>query len=573
MIDNVSKTEPEREKLLAAKRMVSILLTAVKSYSLYSPGHPSCEQAVLRFHDHLVSFLNTFGPLTLDVQRGQLLVEGVEAHSGPANEDNLAFVLFRDGIQWLKFLEGVETWETTLLIGLCVQYRKIPPEPDGDLVTTLWEAQLPHLDYKATEYVPESDAQPDAPADGHIRGGQLHSSESRHVQPSEAERPSLGVLNSLTPDPGAEEIIRVDLDSIQLTPQEAQKLREMVAQEENLDPTEEVLHVLFDIIRNQVDSEFLVLILDFLKAEFETALVEAQFDFNVKILQGFHQIHQWCQDERPSELKELEAFFASVSSPETLGILRAQWSDESGSDLKKIEQMLLLMPPGAILALLPMLRDASTPHGRKMLTRVIFSLTAADLTPLEALAKSQDEDLLPVLIGIVEKIDGDRATQILLGMTRHPSERVRRLVLKALVNREPWVPEAVFFLLDDASEPVRQAALSYLASRRSEVAENLLVNYLKNGNGPRKDKEHIFSCFRALGRCGSDRSISFLRRNLLEGSPLSKFMRSTERQAAALALRALHTEEARRLLEKAARSLFPGVRRAVRMALENGVNP
>jgi HEAT repeat protein len=135
------------------------------------------------------------------------------------------------------------------------------------------------------------------------------------------------------------------------------------------------------------------------------------------------------------------------------------------------------------------------------------------------------------------------------------------------------VPEAVFFLLDDASEPVRQAALSYLASRRSEVAENLLVNYLKNGNGPRKDKEHIFSCFRALGRCGSDRSISFLRRNLLEGSPLSKFMRSTERQAAALALRALHTEEARRLLEEAARSLFPGVRRAVRMPLEDGVNP
>ena len=142
-------------ELESAKGTLSAFLNLLKTYALYSEYHPFCEEVVTRFHANLISFLEEYGNLILTVKRNRLLYEENEIHAGPANEDNIAFSLFRDGIESIEMIEGIELWETKTIVKIVHKYKRLPEEPEGDLVTAFWEAQLPHFHYEATEYIPE----------------------------------------------------------------------------------------------------------------------------------------------------------------------------------------------------------------------------------------------------------------------------------------------------------------------------------------------------------------------------------------------------------------------------------
>ena len=142
-------------ELESAKGTFSAFLNVLKTYALYSEYHPFCEEVVTRFHAYLLSFLEKYGNLRLTVKRHRLFYEENEIHSGPANEDNIAFSLFRDGIESIEMIEGIEFWETKAIVKIVHKYKRLPEEPEGDLVTAFWEAQLPHFHYEATEYIPE----------------------------------------------------------------------------------------------------------------------------------------------------------------------------------------------------------------------------------------------------------------------------------------------------------------------------------------------------------------------------------------------------------------------------------
>ncbi len=172
------------------------------------------------------------------------------------------------------------------------------------------------------------------------------------------------------------------------------------------------------------------------------------------------------------------------------------------------------------------------------------------------------------LVDIVGELEGERSITILRKMIKHPSERVRRSALMYLVARDSSVLRKVFPSIEDTSEVVRSFMLEHLGQCRSESAESLLLDYLEQRRFRLTNPGHLFACYRALGRCGSARSIPFLQRTLFNEGWIPGFSRSTHRQGAAIALMALGTEKAKNTLQKASRSLFPSVRLAYRRAME-----
>jgi hypothetical protein len=94
------------------------------------------------------------------------------------------------------------------------------------------------------------------------------------------------------------------------------------------------------------------------------------------------------------------------------------------------------------------------------------------------------------------------------------------------------------------------------------------LEYLEEGKSNRSDDEHIIACFRTLGRCGSPRSIPFLRKTLLGRGWLPSLRKLSYRQGAAFALQSMGTKEAQEVLEEASKSLFPGARGIARKIIE-----
>jgi HEAT repeat protein len=127
----------------------------------------------------------------------------------------------------------------------------------------------------------------------------------------------------------------------------------------------------------------------------------------------------------------------------------------------------------------------------------------------------------------------------------------------------------VAFLLGDESALIRRLAIKYLGARKSETAERVLSKHLREGKIDGDDSGELIVCFKALGRCGTERSLPFLEDTLLKGGWISRFRSSTLRQGAALALAELGTEQSLQVLEAAARSPFPAVRSAAQAVYQS----
>jgi len=180
-----------------------------------------------------------------------------------------------------------------------------------------------------------------------------------------------------------------------------------------------------------------------------------------------------------------------------------------------------------------------------------------------------DKNLVQRMMPVLKDLEGDRPSELLIMLARNSSEQVRKTALDTLMARDRQLLQEIFPLIDDDSDHIRRLILQYIGEDRNEYIEGLVLDYFEQRKFQRHDNQHLLACYRALGRCGSARSIAFLRRSLLNGGWIPGFSKSAHRQGAAIALMALELDEAQNLLDKASRSLFPGVRSACRKAMES----
>jgi len=106
--------------------------------------------------------------------------------------------------------------------------------------------------------------------------------------------------------------------------------------------------------------------------------------------------------------------------------------------------------------------------------------------------------------------------------------------------------------------------LDGLAGCRGDMAETHLRDYLQQRKYKRRDKSHLMACYRALGRCGTDSSLPFLKETLFRRAWFAGLGQTVHRQGAAVALEKMEILDAREILDKAAQSLSVGIRRASR---------
>jgi len=560
-----SPQNPTGPTLDEARAIVNALLVAVKTHSLYPEEHSTCREAVARLEVELQSFLASEAELLLQVQQNRLLCGGEILLAEPAQEGSISFVLFRDGIQWFRFERGIDPWEISQFVRILDRYRYLPQESAGDIATALWEAQLPHLSYQV--------------ADPHLSNGEKASSPDVEGQ----EAPTTELLEKFpagSPPERAEDKSTADLvrpplllptlnwSSLQLSSREVLLLQEMVSEEEERDITRDILDMLTDILGLSADQEFFAMVLDYLQETLRDALVRRDLRSALAVVSRLDQIRGMCRGDHTWALGALDRFFGTISRSDFLSVLNGLWSTWSESDLERLKKILLSLAPDAVYTLAPLLVAVEEPKIVRLVTDVVCSLARRDPAPLARFIPSGTEDLLVRIACVLGSLDDEPSGAMLLALVRHPSARVRREVIKAMINRELWIPREIFHLVDDDNRFIRQSTLRYLGSRRCATSEELLLHYLGHRNPGERGRAHLFGCFRALGRCGSSRSIPFLRETLLEKGWLSRVRGSSRRQAAAIALRELDLDEARVILEAAAQSPSPGVRDAVRAALD-----
>jgi len=571
------------QKLQTVKGVINLLFMAAKNHTMYPENHAIYQESLQAVVSRMDPFLKKYGGFRLDVEKDWLLFEDETVYKDDPKRDKLAYPLFRDGIEWMEFQAGIELWEISDLIKILNQYRRLQEEPKGDLVTALWEKDLPHIQYAATDVLWKAETVKDF-STFNLTGDEKQGADGHGVEDTPSQD-TTGVQEAMDDDQqdtadtaegrdagGDMALSIMDRTIWEITPEELQRLEEMVAEEETQTSTEDLLDVLWLILSIQNEPEDYAIVLEFIKEEFKATLVQGEFRIALDFLASLKKNYQSSKTEKPWIQPLLRQFFVDIADPQVLGVVKEVLPslDKQRADQVDIFRKLLLsLPPVSITALAPMLMEKLSASLERQLMEIIGSLAKRDTNPLEQLLDRPEETLVKKLVYILGHISGEKPMKILFKMTDHPSGRVRLEAMKALERRNKNMIKELFHLVNDPVLTIRRMMWNHLEQFKNEKTGDLILNYLQQQKILYRDDQQILNCFKTLGCCGTLSSIPFLDQTLLgQGWDFSS-ERSLRRQGAALALLELNTQEARDVLKKASRSLFPSVRSAYQKTLKD----
>lgn len=524
-----------------AREAVAALAAAMAAAALYPPDHAGRRRAAQRLADRLARFLSAHDSLRLRVTPDGLQVGETTVFSDP-DPAGLPAVLFRDGVRWIGFRRGIPPREVREFLEILGRFRTPKPELEGDIVTALWEAHLPHIPYEAEDPLAMREPLDLAALNRGAAGGCW--GEAR----ADAEAPGLAAAG-----PALWTLTEADLE----------RIGRMVAAEENWEGTADVLDVLIVILEVQADPEDFGTILSYIEEEFQAVLEAGDFGLAVNLLRNLRRLRTVCRRDRAWAVPLLDDAFRDLSGARFLSLFAEVDLDLLGADaLEEVRTLLSLLPPSALETLMPMLPAARSRRARRALMTAAVRLARADARPLTPfLEGTPDPALAQYLVEIARRLSPGTAGRLLFRLVRHPDAGIRNRALSALLAVGGGRPEMVRPLLDDPDPMVWEQVHRHLARGRDPGGERLLLDWLAGVDGA--DPDRVAAAYRTLGRCGSAAAIPALRRALFR-RPLGRGRgRRRMRSAAARALADLDSAAAESVLARAARSPFPAVRRAV----------
>jgi hypothetical protein len=559
-------SSPADKELRDVRHLLTTFTLAWKNYGLYPEDHESTLNSIENLAAAFNHFFTEHSDLRLTVEKGRLLYlsETVHTVSKEAPSEDITTPLYRDGIKWIEFQEGLSLTQISAFFRIVHKYILFAEETEGDIVTALMDEELDFIDFKAVDIywqdlmlmnfsqLPPPAPDPEKAAD--------QNETDRPQQPAESKEEDMVVRSIADPSIGDTQLTLSETDF--------EILEQMVQEEERWDITDDLFELLLIILEKQTEEEKVIPVMGFISEMVAETIELGKFDLLAKSFQSLNDCAAKSSPGQEWKRSHIDGFFHDISRPDIFKLISAkllqlQPGESESLHLETLEQTLHYFSPALIPFLMPVMAQHRSQEIQQLVSQVIVHLSRQEPTCLEKAVELHSRKMGDECLAILDRLQGERVNRILFNMCGHPSNKVRRKAINALVERDPKYTQRLFSLIDDPAKEIRASILAAVAKHKSSGLEDLLLKYLAE-DAVQKDVAHILACYRALGYCGSGRSVPFLSRILL-GKGWNSFMgsgRPVFREGAAIALGLLDTPEAERVLQKASKSRFKAIRSA-----------
>src|SRR5712671_6842667 len=135
--------------------LLKAFVKAVRAHQLYLPNNPMHARSLEAVKEGFAALWQHTDELDLQVIETRLEWEGrVVLDEGERTSDNVAWLLYKDGIRELKMLQGFENDELPVFFNLLQRVRKATDD-DDDLLTLMWEREFVMLQYRYVDLTQE----------------------------------------------------------------------------------------------------------------------------------------------------------------------------------------------------------------------------------------------------------------------------------------------------------------------------------------------------------------------------------------------------------------------------------
>ncbi len=594
-------------RIAAIAAWLGLLSRTLKTCRLYADHVANTLPFRENLAAHLFTHLQRHGHFRLEFSAHEVTCDGFVVARAQGRDDDLAMPFYRDGVRAITFNPGLVASELDTLVDLLLRVTGRARRDEDDLVTLLWDADLPHLDmsyasaetdfdFRGSDTDPLDEAGAAGPLTlmpwpsgataakgGHGRGNGLGAGAGN------------GPATDGAPEPGAPDS---DGDAFEMEQRRAAANGATFRSEDWQagDPTDDLEEVWraiaaasgderarFHAERAQEREESChaattALVRDVMRTELREGDAHDLTDLLARALLEAIGAARWsdaheaveclteCSEGAWSAAPLLETL-AAPDAPVTTALVR-HLDDGDAAALQAFMRFAQSLGPASIEWLMSIVATARQQRTRRALVRLLGELCEGEaerLVPWLAdarwyvvrnavLAASAQETGVPV--------------ELFRPLARHPEARVRLEVVRALARADADVARPLLLeLVDDADSEIRHRALHLIGAHRHPAASAALVEIVKAPDFHKRPIEEVRPILAALGGCAGDEALPHLEAQIHAPGWFDK-KAGPFRLAVARCIAIIGSPSANALLARHARSRNASVREACQTALQ-----
>ncbi len=542
----MSETQTIAAQTAAARGVCHSLHRAYRDWRLYPPGHPTADAGIVELGDAVAGYLGAWGPLFLAVQEDALLAEGQSVYEAEASRDNLAFVMFRDGIRSLSIHPGCSAEELEGLVD-CLAHADDLADMEHDFVTALWERDLGHIGYQVVDPLLGGGTLGEGMVDA-LRETVTNRLESVYSQAAPQNGPAETKMRRVRAR-------RYEEDSLRLTPEELARAKR--AGEELSMGLEDYADVLLEIagkIPIVAQSDVVI--------QSIASVVGAFLDGgNLRRAASLLDHVERLEAQRWAPDGSVGFIAGEAITADRLRLLLRLARQESSPDSEMIEQLLRSVRQWITASLLQILTETEDRSMRKTVLDILGEEEAVPWRDLEPLLWDPRWYVVRNAVHLAARMGHEDLAEFSPRLLVHADARVRRETVRALgrLNGLGTV-RGLVQALSDQDPSVRTLAANAVARKGGPQQAALLLARIEDRTFSSLSPEEMEAFLGAYAQLAQERAVPLLertwKRSLLSSKPLAL------RTAAVLALGRIRGTVAAAALQAAAKADDPQIRRA-----------
>ena len=538
--------------------LLKAFVKAVRAHQLYLPNNPMHARSLEAVREAFAAIWQHTDELELQIVETQLKWEGrVVLDEGERTSDNMAWLLYKDGIRELKMLKGFEEEELGIFFNLLQRVRKATDE-DDDLLTLMWEREFATLQYRYVDLTAES-----GPG---VESMERAEQKEKILSPAQVEAGLESTTSSLA------KLDDFDSTLYFLDDGEVEYLQQETKREFSTDLRPAVIAGLLDTFETQKDPTVREEICGLLDYFLLILLSTAQYRNAAYLLREAGVTANRAPEILEPQKQRLTALGELMSDPKPLGqLLQALEDSPLRAPQMELDELFGVLQPRALETVLAWIGRSNNPQLKMLLEVAATRLAGNYSAELIRLIGSDDEAVVFEAIRRAAALKSPAAVPALGKMLTVGEADVRVAAVTALTEiGSPGAMQMLERALVDEDREVRIVAVRAIGARNARAALPRIEAAIKGKDLRESNLSEKMAFFEAYGLLSGDGGIALLDGILHAKGFMGKRDDSEFRACAAMALGKINSSKSAESLNRATGEKDVIVRNAVSRAIRGG---
>jgi len=535
--------------------LLKAFVKAVRATQMYLPNNPMHARSLEAVKEAFAAVWQHTDELVLQVVETHLDWEGrVVLDEQERTSDNLAWLLYKDGIRELTMLKGFEHEELAVFFNLLQRVRKATDD-DDDLLTLMWEREFVTLQYRYVDLTQEG-----GPG---VESMERTEQKEKILSPAQAEAGLESTQSSIA------KLDDFDSTLYFLDDGEIQYLDREIKREFSSDLRPAVISSLLDSFENQKDPPVREEICGLLDYFLLVLLSTAQYRNSAYLLREAGVTANRAPEVLETQKQRLTQLNEIMSDPKPLGqLLQALEDAPLRAPQHELDELFGILQPRALETILSWIGRSQNPQLKMLLQVAAGRLAGSNSAELIRLIGSDDEAVVLEAIRRAAALKSPAAVPALGKMLTVGESDMRLAAVTALTEiGSSGAMQMLERALVDEDREVRIVAVRALGARNTRAALPRIEAAIK-GKGLRESNlTEKMAFFEAYGLLCGDAGVPLLDGLLNAKGFMGKKDDPEIRACAAMALGKINTSKASDSLNRAAGEKDVIVRNAVSRAI------